>query len=62
MENFIYDSDVCIKCKKGELINVEFEGISVCNNPECGKTWPCLVENEKPSYKEPPKRSSVFMS
>ena len=60
MDNFVYDSDVCIKCKKGELINVDFEGISVCNNPECGKTMLCLVENEKPSYKEPPKEVCFY--
>ena len=36
------------------MIYVESEGILICNN--CSKTTKYLIENEKPSYKEPPKK------
>lgn len=51
-------SDGCSVCKEGELIPVEHEGILVCN--KCYVCTPYLVENEKPSYKEPPKEVCVY--
>ena len=50
---FLKPSDVCQSCYKGELIPLEDEGIMICNI--CSRTIPYLIENEKPSYKEPPK-------
>ena len=32
---------------------IEHEGILMCN--KCSEQQPYLIENEKPSYKEPPK-------
>tara|TARA_Y100001970_G_C14211561_1_gene847245 strand:- start:183 stop:1298 length:1116 start_codon:yes stop_codon:yes gene_type:complete len=42
----------------GELIKVENMGVMICNN--CSKISPFLVENEKPSYKEPPKEVCFY--
>jgi hypothetical protein len=53
VNDFVIQSDVCRFCNVGELIPVEHEGILVCN--KCSKTVRYLVENEKPSYMEPPK-------
>ena len=57
-ENFCYESDICKYCKKGELVYVESEGASICSN--CSKTIKYLIENEKPSYKEPPKEVCFY--
>lgn len=56
--NFVYSTDVCRKCNDGELISVEHEGIMVCNN--CSAHVSMLIENEKPSYKEPPKEVCFY--
>ena len=60
INNFIADTDVCRCCNKGEMIPVEHEGIMVCNNSKCGKHYQFLIENEKPSYKEPPKEVCFY--
>lgn len=52
------ESDICNYCMKGELIIVEDDGVLLCNN--CFKNFPYLVENEKPSYKEPPKEVCFY--
>ena len=57
-EDFIYDKDVCSSCNKGELIQVNHEGILVCN--VCFKNYKYLIDNDKPSYKEPPKEISFY--
>jgi hypothetical protein len=49
-----YDRCSC----KGELIRVENMGVMICN--VCSKISPFLVENEKPSYKEPPKEVCFY--
>tara|TARA_B100001250_G_C19706420_1_gene747156 strand:- start:23 stop:1135 length:1113 start_codon:yes stop_codon:yes gene_type:complete len=47
------------KCNcNGELIRVENMGVMICNI--CSKISPFLVENEKPSYKEPPKEVCFY--
>jgi hypothetical protein len=56
--NFVYASDICSKCKKGEIIYVESEGINICNF--CSNTSKYLIENDKPSYKDPPKEISFY--
>ena len=55
VNSFVCQTDICQYCYKGELIPLEDEGILICNN--CSRNVPYLIENEKPSYKEPPKRS-----
>ena len=57
-DNYCYQSDICRYCNKGEMIYVETEGICVCNN--CSKSIKYLIENEKPSYKEPPKEVCFY--
>ena len=37
---------------------MEEEGILICN--KCSKNKPYLIENEKPSYKEPPKEVCFY--
>tara|TARA_B110000027_G_scaffold113787_1_gene123023 strand:+ start:1851 stop:2981 length:1131 start_codon:yes stop_codon:yes gene_type:complete len=56
--NYIFPTDICQICKKGELIPIEYEGILVCNN--CSSNTKFLIENEKPSYKEPPKEVCFY--
>jgi len=51
-------SDICKVCHVGELIPLEDEGVLVCNN--CSRSIPYLIENEKPSYKEPPKEVCFY--
>ena len=58
VNNFVYQIDICQSCYKGELIPVEEDGIMVCN--VCSRFIPYLVENEKPSYKEPPKEVCFY--
>lgn len=55
---FVYQTDICQICYKGELIPLEDEGIMLCNN--CSRSIPYLIENEKPSYKEPPKEVCFY--
>ena len=57
-DDFCYDSDICSHCKKGELIYVETEGTTICNY--CSKTIKYLIENDKPSYKDPPKEVCFY--
>jgi uncharacterized membrane-anchored protein YhcB (DUF1043 family) len=58
ISKFVVETDICQSCKKGELIPIDHEGIMVCNN--CHKHIQYLVENEKPSYKEPPKEACFY--
>jgi len=58
VNTFISQTDICQTCHKGELIPLEDEGIMVCNS--CSRTIPYLIENEKPSYKEPPKEVCFY--
>jgi hypothetical protein len=58
VNSFVCQTDICQICHKGELIPLEDEGIMVCNS--CSRTIPYLVENEKPSYKEPPKEVCFY--
>ena len=58
MDNFIVSTDVCPTCHKGELIAIDHEGMLVCNN--CSASFQFLIENEKPSYKEPPKEVCFY--
>ena len=58
INNYIYQTDICKICNKGELIPLEEDGILVCNI--CSRTIRYFIENEKPSYKEPPKEVCFY--
>ena len=58
VNTFIRQTAVCQICHKGELIPLEDEGILMCNI--CFRSIPYLIENEKPSYKEPPKEVCFY--
>ena len=58
INDYVYVTDICQSCNKGEMIPVEHEGIMVCNI--CAKQVTYLIENEKPSYKEPPKEACFY--
>ena len=58
VNTFIYQTDICKYCNKGELIPLEDEGVLMCNT--CSRNIPYLIENEKPSYKEPPKEVCFY--
>ena len=58
MNAFVCSTDVCRYCFKGELIPLDDEGVLICNI--CSKNVPYLIENEKPSYKEPPKEVCFY--
>jgi len=55
---FVRQIDICKYCFKGELIPLEDEGVLICNS--CSRNIPYLIENEKPSYKEPPKEVCFY--
>jgi hypothetical protein len=58
IDHFTVQHIHCSYCKIGERIPVDNEGVLVCNR--CGKQEVYLVENEKPSYKEPPKEVCFY--
>ena len=60
MENYVVNSSVCQRCHQGELVPLEFEGVVICDNPNCSKQSMYLIENERPSYKEPPKEVCFY--
>jgi len=55
---FVRETDICRSCYKGELIPLDDEGVLICN--VCAVNIPYLIENEKPSYKEPPKEVCFY--
>ena len=58
INSFLRPIDICQYCAKGELIPIEDEGFLVCTM--CSKIVPYLLENDKPSYKEPPNEVSFY--
>jgi len=58
MNSFVNSTDICQHCYKGELIPLDDEGVLICNM--CAVNIPYLIENEKPSYKEPPKEVCFY--
>jgi hypothetical protein len=58
VNSFVCQTDICQVCYKGELIPLEDEGILLCNH--CSRSIQYLIENEKPSYKEPPKEVCFY--
>ena len=57
INNYLINYDLCKKCN-GELIHVENKGIIICN--KCGEQTSFIVQQEKPSYKEPPKEVCFY--
>jgi len=55
---YIQSSDICQHCNEGELIPVECDGNMVCNN--CSRTFKYLIDNDKQSYKDPPKEICCY--
>jgi hypothetical protein len=55
---YMYSTDTCRFCKKGELYMIEDDGVILCNS--CYHSSPTLIENDKPSYKEPPKEICFY--
>jgi len=55
---FIHPTDICQSCFKGEMIPMDDEGVLICN--VCSTNIQYLIENEKPSYKEPPKEVCFY--
>ena len=58
VNSFVCQTDICGYCSKGELVPLEDEGILICTT--CSRHIPYLIENEKPSYKEPPKEVCFY--
>ena len=58
INEFVSQNNICQYCFKGELIPIEDEGLLICNL--CARNIPYLIENEKPSYKEPPKEVCFY--
>ena len=58
VNSFVFQTDICQSCYKGELIPLEDEGVMLCNT--CSRCIPYLIENDKPSYKEPPKEVCFY--
>ena len=58
VSKFVCQTDICKYCCKGELIPIDDEGVLICNI--CARHIPYLIENEKPSYKEPPKEVCFY--
>ena len=58
MKNYIDQVDICKYCNEGELIPIDHEGLLVCN--KCYKNSKFLIENDKPTYKEPPKEVCFY--
>ncbi len=54
MDEFSFEPDICQRCNIGELIPQDEDGILICNNKQCGVYYQNIVDNEKPTYKEPP--------
>jgi len=55
---FMHKTDICQSCFRGELIPADDDGVIICN--ACFRNFKYLVENEKPSYKEPPKEVCFY--
>ena len=58
IQDYIISSDICQNCHHGEMIPHDEEGILICNNRNCGIFISYIVDNAKPSNKEPPNEVS----
>jgi len=58
INDYIEDKDICKICNNGELIPVSNEGLLICNN--CSAQIAHVIDNDKSSYKEPPKEVCFY--
>lgn len=58
IQDYLISIDKCSFCNEGELIPQDEEGILICNNIKCGKFISYIVDNSKPTNKEPPNEVS----
>ena len=58
MSKYSFNNNICKYCNSGELIFVEDDGVLICNN--CYSNTPYLIDNDKPSFKEPPKEICFY--
>jgi hypothetical protein len=58
IQDFVVSSDICFSCNTGELIPQDEEGILICNNKDCGKFITYIIDNSKPTNKDPPSEVS----
>jgi len=58
MNLYLKNMDICGICNIGEMTPLEDEGVLICTH--CSTHIPYLIENEKPSYKEPPKEVCFY--
>lgn len=56
--HYVMQKDVCTHCNKGEMVMYDSDGILICTN--CSRITKYIIENEKPSYKEPPKEVCFY--
>ena len=57
-QDYVVSSDVCQSCRRGELVPQDEDGVLICNNQQCGKFIPYIVDSSKPNNKEPPNEVS----
>ena len=57
-DNYVYNEDVCNLCHAGELIEQVSDGMRICN--QCGNSIKYIVQNNRPSYKDPPKEVCFY--
>ena len=58
VNQYVVQTNICPFCHNGEMLELEDEGILICS--ACSKNMQYLIENEKPSYKEPPKEVCFY--
>lgn len=58
IDKYLHPNNICICCNKGEMIPVDEDGVVICN--KCGIQQPFITDDEKPSYKEPPKEVCFY--
>ena len=58
LEQYLFNYEKCENCNDGELVSLDNEGILICK--KCFNTTKYLNDNEKPTYKEPPKEVCFY--
>lgn len=58
IQDYIVLSDICQSCHHGEMIPHDEEGVLICNNQNCGIFISYIVDNARPSNREPPNEVS----
>lgn len=58
IDKYLHPDNICMSCDRGEMIPVDEDGVVICN--KCGVQQPFITDDEKPSYKEPPKEVCFY--